>query len=527
MMHLTPLPWNVWPTSRRAPVLLIIIAAAIVATVLYFTVRNRKRIQGLWYLIHGPHLIDKAYEKAQGKPFRVSTPANDHLLVSSDDLIRQLIDAPLQQLSLHAVAKEILQPKHTMYGFEWQDQRGVEGTGFVRALRSLLTSNLPHFQPTLETIIRDSFSRELGKPGADGFAHVQVFPFIKKTVTEVNSFIFFGEELSKNSEFTEAALEFPQAVIFAAEFLRVTPELLRPLVAAMTTGRHRAARTLFRHLEPVVKRRMAARAGRSDLGRAAAETSTCRDCMQWLIDTSPRKDPWSSARMVGEIMAVWFGSVHQLAMTTAYAIQDLCIHDEYVEPLRAELSRHSDLRQVDKLPLLDSFVKESIRCNNSDAVTGRRKALGPYVFRDGSRLSEGDWVCVPQRAMMRDGSRYSHADTFDGFRFARANDALRRGARPDEVPDRSPSSLTDATIEWPIWGFGNTACPGRFYASVVLKLILVHILNEWECTMPDPAAPRYRTWRSSLVPRGSTVVSFRRQPPFGDLKGRPSAAVPM
>lgn len=109
-----------------------------------------------------------------------------------------------------------------MYGFEWQDQRGVEGTGFVRALRSLLTSNLPHFQPTLETIIRDSFSRELGKPGADGertlgypptspvskqltaetlplagFAHVQVFPFIKKTVTEVNSFIFFGEELCK------------------------------------------------------------------------------------------------------------------------------------------------------------------------------------------------------------------------------------------------------------------------------------------------------------------------------------------
>lgn len=38
------------------------------------------------------------------------------------------------------------------------------------------------------------------------------------------------------------------------------------------------------------------------------------DCMQWLIVTSPRKNPWTPARMVGEIMAVWFGSVHQLAM---------------------------------------------------------------------------------------------------------------------------------------------------------------------------------------------------------------------
>ncbi len=87
------------------------------------------------------------------------------------------------------------------------------------------------------------------------------------------------------------------------------------LVAAVTTGRHRAAKTLFRNLEPVVKRRMVAQdALQSDFGRAA---DTNRDCMQWLIDTSPRKSPWSSARMVGEIMAVWFGSVHQLAMVRA------------------------------------------------------------------------------------------------------------------------------------------------------------------------------------------------------------------
>ena len=39
--------------------------------------------------------------------------------------------------------QQFLQPKHTMHGFEWKDQRGIEGTGFVRALRTLLTSHLP------------------------------------------------------------------------------------------------------------------------------------------------------------------------------------------------------------------------------------------------------------------------------------------------------------------------------------------------------------------------------------------------
>lgn len=55
-----------------------------------------------------------------------------------------------------------------MYGFEWQNERGVEGTGFVRALRSLLTSHLPHFQPKIDNIIRLSLKEKLDRPGDDG-----------------------------------------------------------------------------------------------------------------------------------------------------------------------------------------------------------------------------------------------------------------------------------------------------------------------------------------------------------------------
>jgi hypothetical protein len=45
--------------------------------------------------------------QAQGKPFKVPTPTNDHLLVTSMDLIMELVEAPRQRLSLHAVAKEV------------------------------------------------------------------------------------------------------------------------------------------------------------------------------------------------------------------------------------------------------------------------------------------------------------------------------------------------------------------------------------------------------------------------------------
>ena len=59
--------------------------------------------------------------------------------------------------------QQFLQPKHTMHGFEWKDQRGIEGTGFVRALRTLLTSHLPALIPDLMDAIRGTLVKEFEK----------------------------------------------------------------------------------------------------------------------------------------------------------------------------------------------------------------------------------------------------------------------------------------------------------------------------------------------------------------------------
>ncbi|KAJ6444954.1 NADH:flavin oxidoreductase/NADH oxidase [Purpureocillium lavendulum] len=318
-----------------------------------------------------------------------------------------------------------------MHGFEWQDLRGAED---------------------LERIINDTLAQELSSLDADGYAHVKLFPLMKRLVTKVNCVIFFGEELSRNTEFTDAALEFPQAVIFAAEFLRITPGFLRPFVASAATGRHRAAKTLHKYLVPIVEQRLAIR------GVPGVEVPT-----------------------------------------TTYAIEDLCLHPEHIAPLREEAEElflaEDSARDVNRLAFLDSFIKESIRCTNSDAITCRRKALVSYTFKDGSIINKGDWVCVPQRAMMQDSTRYRDPQTFDGFRFARANAQFRHQQQQPysaDVPDRKESNLTDASAEWPIWGFGNTACPGRFYANLVTKLVMIRILNEWECKMHNPAALRSR-----------------------------------
>ncbi|KAL8991430.1 MAG: hypothetical protein Q9177_000142 [Variospora cf. flavescens] len=124
-------------------------------------------------------------------------------MVTSTRHVQELTNAPFQQLSLHAVAKEILQPKYTMYGFEWEDQRGIEGTGFVRALRSLLTAHLPSLLPSLRTVIAEGIESDIR------LGRTARIP-------------------AQNNEFNAAALEFPQAVVLAAEVLRIMPQCLKP-----------------------------------------------------------------------------------------------------------------------------------------------------------------------------------------------------------------------------------------------------------------------------------------------------------
>lgn len=64
---------------------------------------------------------------------------------------------------------QMLQPSYTMHGFNWFDRRGTEGVGFVRALRTLLTNNIPNILPRLRKEIAQNLERmHAEQPLVDG-----------------------------------------------------------------------------------------------------------------------------------------------------------------------------------------------------------------------------------------------------------------------------------------------------------------------------------------------------------------------
>lgn len=71
---------------------------------------------------------------------------------------------------------QMLQPRYTMYGFNWFDRRGTEGVGFVRALRTLLTNNLPQILPDLGLINKSHLQELLSNyPVKDGASSRMLF----------------------------------------------------------------------------------------------------------------------------------------------------------------------------------------------------------------------------------------------------------------------------------------------------------------------------------------------------------------
>jgi cytochrome P450 len=130
---------------------------------------------------------------------------------------------------------------------------------------------------------------------------------------------------------------------------------------------------------------------------------------------------------------------------------------------------------------------------------------GGYVFEDGTRLLHGDVACVPSQAIMLDPAIYGEDSAeFNPARF------IEPSTRSTHFKNKA---FTELDPSYPIWGLGRHACPGRHYASLVLKISVLHALDKYDLKLgpPGPSKSRKFQFRSSMVPRGDAKILFRKR----------------
>ncbi|MCJ1267977.1 hypothetical protein MMC22_007863 [Lobaria immixta] len=415
------------------------------------------------YLCNGSADVISNY--SDETPYAIRTQANYYVMVASKKHMKELAEAP--ELSLRAAFGDIFGFKYTLNSMDVNSTTKADRGIAARVLQSIAVQHLPAMQEGLQRKLSETLSNSLrhGKQ-ADGWISLPLSSTIRNLIFEMNCLSFFGERFASDPEFLYAAWRYPVDTIIAGEVLQFVPTWVAPYVHGIITQRNRAMKILSGRLMSWVTDRKE---------KGSDKTNLEHTMVQWMID-SAKGDYWTPENLVRTINGVWFASSHQVWMT------------------------------VEMLPLLDSFMKEVSRMNAFDSVAVRRKALQSFTFSDGGpHIPIGNVACVPQMPILLDAKNYSCPMDFNGFRFASKGAATST----TRVPGERTSTFTDVTEIYPIWGYGSWACPGRFYASFIMKLVLIHIIMNYDFRLEDPHAPRTWSWRTFRVPYERARMMFR------------------
>jgi cytochrome P450 len=175
---------------------------------------------------------------------------------------------------------------------------------------------------------------------------------------------------------------------------------------------------------------------------------------------------------------------------------------------------------LDQMSKLDSFIKESQRLHpttlsklmsyivyapkvNAFLVAMQRIAVNDYTFTDGTTVPRGASVGVALDSVHMNDKIYPDAHTFDPFRFVKLKEQDATGRKFDIVTT-SNDALT--------FGHGRHACPGRYFAACLIKLMFAHVLTNYDVKLEtEGVRPRDLWVVGSCVPNPNAKILFRKR----------------
>ncbi|KAF7165201.1 hypothetical protein CNMCM5623_009467 [Aspergillus felis] len=430
---------------------------------------------------------------SSGKYYKPWKSAKAIVVVSSKRQIMELSEAPV--LSQRAAYADMFGFKHTMNKLDHHDHKVARSRLYGRLLQVNGPTNLAKLYPHLQKRLEQSLAHELeAGVSTDGSVSIPIAQTVRRLASRMNSLIFFGERLSADPVFAEALLRYPADMVKCMAAFQVTPSFLSPMVHSLLTNRGRAMHIIQNQLISV-------------LGVNQKNWQEVPEIKQMTIihnmsEMVEGNDYWSPDVLSQSLLGIWFAASHQPWMNLDFILLELCARPEWQTILRKEIGDFSayDYERLEKLPLLDSFIKETIRMNPLDTLAIRRKALEEFTFSDGGiPVPKGSTACVSSFNLMHDKEVYPNPDEFDGRRFVTTMSSARG------------TKLTEVSEKFPIWGYGSLACPGRFHASLVIKMILAHLLSSFDMRFADEKARRKWSWETFTMPYESTRVVLTKR----------------
>lgn len=203
---------------------------------------------------------------------------------------------------------------------------------------------------------------------------------------------------------------------------------------------------------------------------------TSPDMVSWMVKDGRSEletDPWALARLAGTITA---GGTYSTANFVVETISDLVAHPDLLEEVREEIKLQHlkcggvwDQAAFSDLDKLESAMKESSRLAPSAMLLYGRVVGQDTTLSDGLRLHKDQTIAIGAHLKAMDPLLFKNPETYEGRRFYEADLASHRA---------QPFHHVDSLLL--TWGSGRWACPGRFFANMTAKIMLVKLLDEYD-----------------------------------------------
>ncbi|TVY85229.1 Cytochrome P450 monooxygenase ataF [Lachnellula suecica] len=370
----------------------------------------------------------------------------------------------------------------------------------INAIRLDLTRNLGKLLGDLQDEVKFCFNKEIGS--TPDWKQITVYPTVVQIVAGLSARAFVGLPLCRDKEWTDATMAFTKDAIILMHMNSMIPLALRPYLSPLLPPFRKLAgyRTFAGNkLKPQVEfilnkykeKLRGFKTMTEDEAMAEAEKNNF-NLVHWMIGHFKDPETADAFELGQQQMTAAFAAIHTTGMAGSHAIFDLAAYPEYIPILREEIENvieeegFSDrqLRKTSmaKLKKLDSFVKESARMSPPTIVAMNRIVTSPT----GIDLSTGHHL--PYRTVCGFGHPFYPTSTvpsdyivrsegqppltkFYPFRYSELR-SIPGQENSHQFVTSDPNNIN--------FGYGRNVCPGRFFASNEVKVILVELLMNYD-----------------------------------------------
>ncbi|KAL4884492.1 cytochrome P450 [Aspergillus karnatakaensis] len=436
--------------------------------------------------------LDQGYQqfsKSQ-KAFVLPSLAEPPWLVLPPSSLRELIlksDADLDHSILH---EEQLQIYHTQGAL---GHHTAEVPLQYDIVRRQLSRQLPLVAEALHDEVDRSFRHYWGS-ASTATREINLSETCTNIVIRTANRVFAGPDVCSNENFIEHMQRYSEAVVRAGIIIRLLPRWLRSVIAPILRASYRRHLNICRSIcVPVIRRRVQQAVEQRSSPLSTYEAPT--DVLQWLVDAALQRSDRSELDpllLTQRLLMLNFVSIETTAMGITHAIADLYSSADaevFVAGLREECQRVLPRdgawtkSHLDQLVRIDSTIRESMRVSDFAHIQIPRVVANPNgvdLKTTGDQplhVPPGVKLCVPAHSIHRDPEFYIEPLSYNAFRFVTEPSTDSSGV--SESPSKRPS-LATTTNSFLVFGHGRHACPGRFFAALIMKLILAYIVQHYD-----------------------------------------------